>query len=789
MHLQRSILCSFLVIGAIVSAWGFDPAPNVPEPLTHDESRLLADARAVEPVLLEGGYRQYDIRVARVSTWDSERDLVIRVWLPAAGIPGPYNLAAFIHGGGFIGGDPLGDLADRESGFAAGHRALLDDGFAVVSLAYRLAREAGWPAPVRDTATGLRFLVEHGTHWDIDTEAPIGVYGHSAGARIAALLGLVDQDDFHMRDAPWSDTTLDISAVWMWAGSALTGPDITEFEAFGRPLQSSVPRLLFGEHPAWNDNAKSLLRIRNTWPHLSMNMPALHMLRGRDDYRGDHTDAEYAVRVWRILGAPAELSIVDGGHSASGDPEDLVGFMRSYVRDADTSASSLNRLEAVDRLIDGGFPIEALEVLNRHVERSGSGITTSQWLTLIDSDSMVLLPESSGLSRDVRERYQTLRNELASRELTAAQRALSRNQYYRASEAVRNVTVLTGADADSNDLIREIENAVAYEETVFSLLDEANRLLHDGNRDEALAVLSSHDDERVREARSRLLPENQSPTSSLLVEFGFTDGPSWADAGGVDVYGRWAAIDLGHGERVRFRFVAPGSWELPEHLWYRNTQNQDFVTAVETTSAFWLAESPITIGQWNALDDTAAEQIFEGDDSLPVTGARYFEIADWLEALDETHPRIQSRLPDEHEWLIAGSAGGRLDSRAALDLHAIHAMSLNTGDFASMNTVGLLPDLAGFVGMTGGVQEWTRSPGPASAHFDIDGVGHVMAYPIARGGAWSSMPHVLGPGIRVQQRHTNRQQDLGFRPLIAGSPEDCSWLDTVLWRGRRPRGR
>ena len=82
--------------------------------------------------------------------------------------------------------------------------------------------------------------------------------------------------------------------------------------------------------------------------------------------------------------------------------------------------------------------------------------------------------------------------------------------------------------------------------------------------------------------------------------------------------------------------------------------------------------------------------------------------------------------------------------------------------------------------MLGGVHEWTSSPGRHTARFtDSAGRFRVLAYPIARGGAWSSMPHTLGPGIRKQHRHGNRQPDLGFRFAIGEGPGAADWLSDV----------
>lgn len=125
--------------------------PLILPSLPQNEEALLLDALNTEPEILEGGYRQYDLIAARLNTWnDGPRNITVRLLLPPEdGVP-PFPLVAYIHGGGFIGGSSKIKILDQKSRFGYAMRALLDEGFAVASMDYRQAREAGWPAPVSD---------------------------------------------------------------------------------------------------------------------------------------------------------------------------------------------------------------------------------------------------------------------------------------------------------------------------------------------------------------------------------------------------------------------------------------------------------------------------------------------------------------------------------------------------------------------------------------------------------------------------------------------------------------
>ena len=92
----------------------------------------------------------------------------------------------FIHGGGYVlgnakmAGDSLQALADQQQA-------------AVVSLEYRLATEAPFPADLRDAYHGLSYVYRHAAQHGIDSERVV-LMGESAGGGLAARLALYTRD-------------------------------------------------------------------------------------------------------------------------------------------------------------------------------------------------------------------------------------------------------------------------------------------------------------------------------------------------------------------------------------------------------------------------------------------------------------------------------------------------------------------------------------------------------------------------------------------------------------------
>ena len=110
------------------------------------------------------------------------------IFLPEAG-EGPFPVLIHIHGGGFAMGDKRDDHMDA---YLKG----LAHGMAVVSIEYRLSREALFPAAVLDCRDAIRFLKAHGAEYHIDPER-IALIGGSAGGNLVGMLAMnVPNGDF-----------------------------------------------------------------------------------------------------------------------------------------------------------------------------------------------------------------------------------------------------------------------------------------------------------------------------------------------------------------------------------------------------------------------------------------------------------------------------------------------------------------------------------------------------------------------------------------------------------------
>jgi acetyl esterase/lipase len=115
-------------------------------------------------------------------------DLKLDVYEPADATAGPYPAVILIHGGGWI-------SFDKSTMHGMG-QFLGRSGYVAFSVDYRLfhGKDNLWPAQLDDVQRAVRWIRANAKKYDIDPQK-IGAFGHSAGAQLAALLGMEDTRD------------------------------------------------------------------------------------------------------------------------------------------------------------------------------------------------------------------------------------------------------------------------------------------------------------------------------------------------------------------------------------------------------------------------------------------------------------------------------------------------------------------------------------------------------------------------------------------------------------------
>jgi acetyl esterase/lipase len=145
--------------------------------------RWVVDQRRIQPpVTIEAGIGFGEVE---------DQALLLDIYAPPQR-ERPRPAVLLIHGGGFVGGSRTdGDIVT-----AARH--LAEAGYVAVALDYRLVDPGRpgpiWPAPLEDVQRAARWVRAHATTYSVDPER-LGAYGISAGAGLAAHLGVRDTRD------------------------------------------------------------------------------------------------------------------------------------------------------------------------------------------------------------------------------------------------------------------------------------------------------------------------------------------------------------------------------------------------------------------------------------------------------------------------------------------------------------------------------------------------------------------------------------------------------------------
>lgn len=239
-----------------------------------------------------------------------------------AGLP----LVVWIHGGGWRGGDKKGGP----------FRALLDSGFAVASINYRLSGEAKWPAQLDDCRSALHFLRLHAAEYDIDVNR-MGLWGSSAGGHLVLMLALkgdkADAVNEHHGSARAGGEGR-IAAVCDWFGPT----DLARFAVEGETTKHGAELVhdLFGLEGDALLSAASAASPLTYVGHLKY-VPPMLIMHGKSDKLVAIKQSEVLVDKMKRAGITnVKLVELNGGHGypgfGSGTILDVIKFFQEKLQ-------------------------------------------------------------------------------------------------------------------------------------------------------------------------------------------------------------------------------------------------------------------------------------------------------------------------------------------------------------------------------------------------------------------------------------------------------------------------
>ncbi|MEU4928743.1 alpha/beta hydrolase [Streptomyces yokosukanensis] len=242
-----------------------------------------------------------------------------------AGLDGPLPLLYYLHGGGMITGNAWSVLP----------RVLRDWaeplGLAVVSVEYRLAPQARYPAAVEDCYAGLVWVAAHAAELAVDADR-IVVGGKSAGGGLAAALALLTRD----RGGPAPIGQLLLCPMLDDRAGTVSSRQLAGVDTWDRTSSATAWQALLGDRYGAPDLPPYAAPARAT--DLSALPPAYLDVGSAETLRDE--GVAYAQAIWRA-GGQAELHVWPGAFHGF----DTIAPRAALSRDArDTRTRWLRRV-------------------------------------------------------------------------------------------------------------------------------------------------------------------------------------------------------------------------------------------------------------------------------------------------------------------------------------------------------------------------------------------------------------------------------------------------------------
>jgi acetyl esterase/lipase len=265
-----------------------------------------------------------DLSFAKVD----QNELKLDLYLPEAAVgvaTPPVGLVVWVHGGGWRAGS-------RSSVEVLG---LVDRGWAIASVDYRLSPIAKFPAQVHDIKAAIRFLRAHSAQYGYPASRVV-VAGSSAGAHLAALVGLSNRER-ELEGSVGADTAQpsDVQAIVSLFGASNLTTILGQSTPHGLGVRVPALELLLGGQP---ESVPELARLASPVFHVDATDPPLLLLHGDQDNQMPINQSHELQGAYEKLGLPVRFIVLHGsGHGGPAFTSDaqlaaIDAFLRQQLK-------------------------------------------------------------------------------------------------------------------------------------------------------------------------------------------------------------------------------------------------------------------------------------------------------------------------------------------------------------------------------------------------------------------------------------------------------------------------
>jgi acetyl esterase/lipase len=230
-------------------------------------------------------------------------------------------LVVYVHGGAWRAGS-------REDVPIAG---LLEHGFAIASVDYRLSTQARFPAQIHDIKAAIRFLRATADEFHINA-GTIAIIGSSAGGHLAALTGMTNgHKDLEGNVGAHLDVSSQVSAVVSFYGASNLQSILSQSTEFGLGVRVPALKLLLGDLP---EIKPALARLASPVVHLDVKDPPLLMIHGDADPQMPVAQSEELQKACELAKVRSRLIIMPGSKHGGGEfyESERLGIVAAFLK-------------------------------------------------------------------------------------------------------------------------------------------------------------------------------------------------------------------------------------------------------------------------------------------------------------------------------------------------------------------------------------------------------------------------------------------------------------------------
>jgi acetyl esterase/lipase len=236
---------------------------------------------------------------------DKDTKLMADVLLPKAG-NGPYPAVVCLHGGGWVKGSRKTNLPIMIK--------LAEAGYVAVSVQYRLAHEAPFPAAVHDVKCAVRWLRANAGVFKINSDR-IAAFGYSSGGQLAGLLGLTTPLNGLEGEGGFPIFSSRVQVVVSYYGIS----DLAEWHKDGGLLARFCLNKFMKDSP---DKAAKLYEQGSLVSYARSDLAAVLLVHGTEDTLVPFKQSRSLEKKLKAAGAKVRLLPIEGaGHNFDGEAE------------------------------------------------------------------------------------------------------------------------------------------------------------------------------------------------------------------------------------------------------------------------------------------------------------------------------------------------------------------------------------------------------------------------------------------------------------------------------------